>query len=159
MDEKMKKEFIQMLKDERGTDTGWAVILSMVGLLEKDGEFERLAELHKGMSEYGGQYMTEKEALKTVEEFVNYDGSRGAKWQPSVLFGAVESLGGKREERGKYNCWALYAVMNMMHSDYGGVLMTVAQGDTYARLCYSLTVARLLDRDRKWNVREYFGLM
>lgn len=158
MDEKMKQEFIQMLKDARGTPEEWAVIMEMVELLEDDDEFERLADMHKGMSEYGGQFLTEKESKRIVDGFINYDGSRGARWQPAMMFGAVESLGGRRDDKGKYNCWALYAVMNMMSSDYGGVISTIAQGDGYAKVCYMMAVAFLTDRDRRHGVRDYFGL-
>ena len=148
-----------MLKEARGTPEEWAVIMEMVDLLEDNDEFERLAELHKGMSEYNGQYLMEKEAKRIVDGFENYDGTRGAKWQPSTLFGAVESLGGKREVKGEYNCWALFAVMNMISSDYGGVISSVAQGDSYAKMCYMMAVALLQDRDKKFHVRRYYGLM
>lgn len=158
MDKKIKEEFIEMLKAARGTPQEWAIIMEMVDLLEDEDEFERMAEVHKGMAEYGGQYLTERESQQIVGNFTNYDGTRGGKWQPSILFGAVESLGGKRAEMGKYNCWALYAVMNMMSSDYGGVISTIAQGDEYAKVCYMMAVAFLTDRDRKHSVREYFGL-
>ena len=158
MDEMMKREFIEMLKEARETPEGWAVIMGMVELLKDDDEFERLAEMHKGMSEYGGQFLMEKESKKIVDGFINYDGSRGARWQPSTLFGAVEGLGGRKDEKGKYNCWALYAVMNMMSFDYGGVISTIAQGDGYAKVCYMMAVAFLTDRDRRHGVRDYFGL-
>lgn len=157
MDKELKREFMEMLEHERGTPTGWAVIISMVEMLEDDDELERLAEIHKGKQEYG-QYLTEEEAKRVVDGFRNYDGTRGAKWQPVVLFGAIESLGGKRSEMGKYNCWSLYAVMNMMSSDYGGVIMTLAQGDAYAKVCYMMAVAFLTDVDRKHDVREYFDI-
>ena len=158
MDEKMKKEFIQMLKDARGTDNEWAVIMAMVDLLEDDDEFERLAELHKGKSEYR-QFLTEHEAKKAVEGFINYDGSRGAKWpMPAMVWEAIERLGGRKAEEGKYNCWAMFALMNMMHSDYGGVLIQVAQGDMYAKAAYMMAVAWVDDPDRRWTIREYFGL-
>ena len=117
-----------------------------------------MAETYKGVSEYGGQFLTEKEAYKIVDAFQNSDGTRGPKWQPQVMFSAIENLGGKRAEHGKYNCWAMYAVMNMMHSDYGSVLSSYAQGEEYAKLCYMLAVARLTDKDRKETVREYFHL-
>lgn len=155
MDKEMKKEFLEMLEKERGTPIGWSIIMSMVGLLEEDDELERLAEIHKGVQDYG-QYLTEDEAKKVVEGFRNYDGSRGGKWRPEVLFSAVESLGGKRAEMGHYNCWALYAAMNMIHSDYGGVLITMVQGDAYAKACYMMAVAWLNDPDRKHDIRHYF---
>lgn len=158
MDAKMRDEFIAMLKDAQGTPQGWAVIMGMVDLLEDDEHFDRLAEIHKGVAEYG-HFLTEMEAREVVDGFVNYDGTRGGKWQPSVLFSAVENMGGRKCERGRYNEWALYAVMNMMHSDYGAALMQVAQGEVYARTCYSMAVAWFNDRDHKHDVREYFGLM
>ena len=117
MEEKMKQEFIQMLKEARGTPQEWAISMEMVELLEDDDDFERMAEIHKGMSEYGN-YLTEHEARKVVDGFIAYDGTRGGKWQHSVMFSAIESLGGKKCEWGKYNEWAMYAVMNMMHSDH-----------------------------------------
>lgn len=159
MEDKMKQEFIQMLKDARGTPEEWAVIMEMVELLDGDDEFERLAELHKGLSEYGGQYLSEKEARKIVDGFENYDGSRGARWQPSVMFGAIESLGGRKEEKGRYNCWAMYAVMNMMSSDYGGAISSFVQGDSYAKMCYMEAVAWFNDREKRNHVRRHFGLM
>jgi hypothetical protein len=157
MDKKMKEEFIQMLKDARGTPQEWSVIMAMVDMLEDDDEFEDMAEMYKGVAEYG-QFLSEKEAKKIVDGFRNYDGTRGAKWQPNVLFNAVELLGGKRAEMGKYNCWALYAVMNMMSSDYGGVIQTIAQGDTYAKVCYMMAVAWFTDPDKRHDVREYFDI-
>lgn len=157
MDEKMKQEFIQMLKDARGTPQEWSVIMAMVDMLEDEDEFEEMAELHKGIAEYG-QFLTEKEAKKIVDHFENFDGTRGAKWQPNVLFNAVESLGGKKSEPGKYNCWTMYVLMNMMHSDYGGVLMTVVQGEAYAKTAYMMSVAWVNDKDRPYSIRQYFGL-
>ena len=158
MDDRMKQEFVEMLKKERGTPQGWSVIMAMVDLLEDDAHFERMAEIHKGVAEYG-HYLTEQEARKVVDGFVCYDGTRGGKWQPSVLFSAIESMGGKKEEKGKFNEWAMYAVMNMMQSDYGGVIMQYAQGEGYAKVCYMMAVAWFNDRDHRHDVREYFGLM
>ena len=147
-----------MLKEARGTPQDWEVIMEMVDLLEEDDEFEHLAQVHKGVIEYGGEFLTEKEAYKIVDAFDNYDGSRGPKWQPQVLFTAVESLGGKRSEKGKYNCWALYAEMNMIHSDNGGVLKNYAQGEEYAKMIYQLALSNFNDRDRKHTIRQYFKL-
>lgn len=158
MEEKMKREFIQMLKEARGTDREWAVIMSMVEMLENDDEFERLAEIYKGKSEYR-QFLTEKEAKKAVDSFVNYDGTRGPKWpMPQVVFDVVAQLGGRKEEVGKYNCWSLFAVMNMMHSDYGRTLMPMAQGEQYAKLCYMMAVDWLTDADHRNDVREHYDL-
>ena len=48
--------------------------------------------------------------------------------------------------------------MNMMSSDYGGVIMTLAQGDAYAKVCYMMAVAFLTDVDRRHDVREYYDV-
>lgn len=158
MDEKMKQEFIQMLKEARGTPQEWSVIMAMVDMLEDEEEFEEMAELHKGIAEYG-QFLTEKEAKRIVDGFRNFDGTRGAKWgMPAQVWETVERLGGKKHDKGHYNCWALYTLMNMMHSDYGGVLQTLAQGDAYAKAAYLMSVAWIDDPDRRMNIREYFGL-
>jgi hypothetical protein len=158
MDEKMKQEFIQMLKDARGTPQEWSVIMAMVDMLEDDDEFEEMAILHKGIAEYK-EFLTEKEAKKIVDGFKNYDGSRGAKWtMPAVVWETIERLGGKKAEAGRYNCWTMFVLMNMIYSDYGGVLMTLAQGDTFAKAAYMMSLAWLDDPDRRMTIREYFEL-
>lgn len=158
MDKKVKDEFIQMLREARGTPQEWSVIMAMVDMLEDDGEFEEMAQLHKGIAEYG-QFLTEKEAKRIVEKFMNFDGTRGPKWAvPSMVWETIERLGGKKSEIGEYNCWTMYVLMNMMHSDYGGILMNVAQGDDYAKTCYMMAVAWVNDPDRRWSIREYFSL-
>lgn len=158
MDKNTKQEFIEMLKEARGTPQGWSVIMAMVDMLEDDDGFAEMAEIHKGIAEYG-QFLTEKEAKKIVDDFKNYDGTRGPKWSmPSQVWDTIERLGGKKAELGKYNCWSIFVLMNMMHSDYGGVLMTMAQGDAYAKAAYMMSVAWVNDPDRRWSIREYFGL-
>lgn len=158
MDEKMKQEFIQMLKEARGTPQEWSVIMAMVDMLEDDEEFEEMAELHKGIAEYGA-FLTEKEAKRIVDGFKNFDGSRGAKWaMPSVVWETIERLGGKKSEAGKYNCWSMYVLMNMIYSDYGGVLQTLASGDVFVKAIYLMSLAWLDDPDRRWSIREFFDL-
>ena len=51
---------------------------------------------------------------------------------------------------------ALYALMNMMHSDYGDAIQAVAQGDDYALTCYRMALSWMKDRDHPNDVREYF---
>lgn len=156
MENEMKRRFMEMIREEMGESHRLApVIASLVGMVEDDEMFGELYEIHEGMEEYG-QFLTEKEARKVVEGFVSYDGMRGAKWQPNVLFEAVERLGGHKAERGSHNCWALFALMNMMHSDYGGALSAHLQGDSYAKTCYLMSLAWMNDRDHANDVREYF---
>lgn len=158
MDKNTKQEFVDMLKEARGTPQEWDIIMEMVDMLEDEEEFEHMAQVYRGIAEYNGEFLTEKEAHRIVSEFINFDGTRGAKWQPEVLFSAVESLGGKRSEPGKYNCWALFVQMNRKHSDEGGVLASYAHDGEYAKLCYMLSVAVLTDRDKKETLRQYYRL-
>lgn len=151
-----KSKFMAMVHEKLGEDHELTpIIASLVGMVDHEDRFEELFDIYEGIEEYG-QYLTEKEAKQIVEGFVSYDGMRGAKWQPQTLFPAVESLGGEKSAKGKYNCWALYALMNMMHSDYGGALMEVAKGDAYALTCYRMALAWMTDRDHTNNVRDYF---
>lgn len=76
------------------------------------------------------------------------------------MFEKVEELGGNVEERPYYNKWALYAVMNMEHSDHGRVIGKWAEGNAekYAEACYEFAVSQLTDADRARFVRGYFDL-
>ena len=150
---------MEMVHDEIGEDHKLTpIIASLLTMVDDDERFNELFDIHEGIEEYG-QFLTEKEAKHIVDKMVGFDGSRGAKWPPQVLFPAVESLGGEKSAKGKYNCWALFVMMNAIHSDYGGVVMTLAQGnDEYAKVCYMMAVAKLTDKDRRWTIREYYGL-
>ena len=48
--------------------------------------------------------------------------------------------------------------MNMIYSDYGGVLQTLASGDVFVKAIYLMSLAWLDDPDRRWSIREYFDL-
>lgn len=158
MDDKMRKKFKDMIIERKNTPEGMAVIMSMAAMLEDDPRFEHLAELYDGMEQYGN-FMTEKEARKVVEGFVNYDGSRGGKW--TSIDGIAEEFrkfGGVPEERGHYNKWVMYVLLNNVHSDYGGVIMRMTDGRDYVKNCYMMALAKLDDKDRRESIREYFGL-
>ena len=43
MNKEMRKEFLDMLKEERNSETGWAIIMSMVSMVEEDGVSRRTA--------------------------------------------------------------------------------------------------------------------
>ena len=156
MMEGKKHKFMEMVHEEIGEDHKLTpIIASLVGMVDHEDRFEELFDIYEGIEEYG-QFVTEKEAKMIVDGFQNYDGSRGAKWPPQVLFSAVESLGGKKAEQGKYNCWTLYVLMNWMHSDYGGALMPELQGEAYALTCYRMALAWMNDRDADHDIREKF---
>ena len=105
-------------------------------------------------------YLSESEAKNIVKGFIHYDKSTGHKWSPDTMFEKVESLKGKIEEKPFYNKWALYATMNMEHSDHGNIINKWADGDSdkYAEICYELAVSQLTDVDRKEFVRSYFNI-
>lgn len=158
MDKDLKKRFIEMLKEERDSPTGWAIIMSMVSMVENDERMEYLAELHEGMHEFGN-YVTEKEAKKVVEGLVSFDGSRGQKWSMDTILDELHKVGGIPEEKHHYNKWLLYALMNKEYSDYGGVLqkLGVPQQDI-PKAIYMMALAKIDDKDRRESIREYFGL-
>lgn len=156
MDKMKRNKFMEMIHDEIGEDHKLSpIIASLLSMVDDDERFEELFDIHEGIEEYG-QFLTEKEARYAVDKMIAFDGSRGARWQPPVLFDAVTKLGGEKAVRGEYNCWALYVLMNMMHSDYGEALTHIVQGDEYALTCYRMALAWMNDRDRKNNVRAYF---
>jgi hypothetical protein len=156
MDKEKRSRFMDMIHDEIGEDHKLVpIIASLMGMVQDDSKFEELFEIHEGVEEYG-QYLTEREAKMIVDGMQNWDGSRGAKWTPPVLFNAVQLLGGEKAAKGKYNCWALYVLMNMMSSDYGDAIQEVAKGDDYALTCYRMSLSWMKDKDHRNNVREYF---
>lgn len=156
MDKEKKQRFMEMIREEIGEEHHLVpIIVALVDMVHDQEQFEELYDIHEGIEEYG-EFLTEKEARKVVDGFVNYDGTRGAKWPPQVLFTTVESLGGDKAVKGKYNCWSLYALMNWIHSDYGGALQTKLQGNDYALMAYLMAQAWMNDRDGDHDVREKF---
>lgn len=158
MDKEMKKKFVEMLKEERNSPTGMAVIMSMVSMLEDDPRFEYLAELYEGMDQYKN-FMTEKEAKKVVEGLVSYDGSRGQKWSMDAIVDELRKVGGVLEEKNHFNKWVLYVMMNNEYADYGGVLQKLGlpQQDI-PKAVYMMALAKIDDKDRRESIRENFGL-
>lgn len=156
MEKKKRDKFMEMIHEEIGEDHKLSpIIASLLGMVEDDERFEELYDIHEGIEEYG-QFLTEKEARQVTERMVAFDGMRGPKWQPHILFDVVPKLGGAKAVEGEYNCWALYTLMNAMHSDYGEAIMEVAKGDDYPLTCYRMALAWMNDRDHDNNVREYF---
>lgn len=156
MDSKKKQGFMDMIHKKLGPNHELVPIIAMLAsMAEEDDRFEDMFDVYQGVEEYG-QYLTEKEAKRIVSEFIAYDGTHGAKWSPEVLFKTVEDLGGEKSAPGKYNCWALYVLMNMMHSDYGGALSPSLSGNVYPLTCYRMALAWMKDKDNDNNVRDYF---
>lgn len=153
------KVFMEMLREKIGEHHEVMPILSkMVIMLEPMEEFDEMMEICTGMENYG-DFLTEREAENITENLVNYDKTKGPKWpRPEMLFETVRSVGGTVEEPRKYNRWVLFTAMNMIHADYGGVLMNMASGSEYAKLVYKMAIAFINDPDREKGVRSYFGL-
>lgn len=155
MGSELSKRFMNILNR---VETKYAcLILDM--FIDEIGEDRacEILELSEGMSKYKN-YLTENEAKRIVEGMVNYDGSKGAKWKPEDVKSAITNLGGKCEMEGEYNFWAMYATMEMKHSDEWGVLRNVVEPSKEAAVCYELAKASLLDKDGKFNVRKYFDV-
>jgi hypothetical protein len=153
------KAFVEMLREKIGEgNSAWPVIMKMTHMLEDNDAFEDMMEICQGVEEYR-EYLTETEAKELTSHLENYDKTNYPKWpNPQMLFDTVKSVGGEPEEKGKFNKWVLFFVMNMIHSDYGAVLSSMANGAEYAKLCYKMALAWLTDPDRKHTIRHMYGL-
>lgn len=153
------KEFIDMLRDKIGeNNSSWPVIMKMVHMLEDNESFEDMMEICQGVEDYK-EFLTESEAKELVAHLENYDKTNYPKWpNPQMLFDAVKNFGGEVDVKGHYNKWVLFYLMNMEHSDYGGVMSTIVNGAEYAKLCYKMALAWIADPDRKHTIRKMYGL-
>lgn len=151
-------ELIKRFDDSRVGDplTRKAFLLLVDSSMKSAAQFLDCVE---GMSTYNN-YVSEAEAVSTVEKLQNADGTTGAKWNPDTLFNKVQSLGGEIEHAPKYNKWALYLTMNAVSSDHSAFVQKYAEGDSdqYALMCYELAVDKLTDKDKPCLVRWYFNL-
>lgn len=107
-------------------------------------------------------YLTEEEAKHIVNSLVETVGEnahvRRYEWDYPTMKSAVESMGGKVSEEPYYNCWALWATMNMLYSDHSLTVSSFIQGNLKPKFFYRMAVDKLKDPDRTHFVREYFGL-
>lgn len=106
-------------------------------------------------------YLSEDEAEQIVDSLVEKHGDVEMKrheWDYKTLKGAVESLGGMVSLSPYYNCWSLYATMNMLFSDHTDTVNMFIQPNLRTKFYYHMAVDKLKDPDRPHFVREYFKL-
>lgn len=151
----LSKKFMSIIKmvDEK---SGCRLLQALIDEIGEERSYEIL-DLAEGMMHFKN-YVSEKEAKQIVDNMINFDGSKGAKWTPEDVKAAISTLGGKCEINGEYNFWALYVTMEMKHSDEWGVLRNLIDPAKEAAICYELAKAQLLDKDGIYNVRTYFSL-
>lgn len=109
-------------------------------------------------------YLSEKEAMNIGKRITNQDGSKGFHWNRETFAKAVESLGGKLEEKPSYNDLALWVTANMIYSDHAKSIAedmgykspSEVPAEKMAKSCYSKAIEMLKDPDGGFNIRKYF---
>lgn len=109
-------------------------------------------------------YLSEKEAMNIGKRIVNQDGTKGFHWTHDVFTKAVDSLGGKTEEKPYYNSYALCVTANMIYSDHAQSIAMDLGYNTPAEVpnekmalsCYRKAVEMLKDGDGGFRIRKYF---
>lgn len=132
--------------------------------------FGILAEAHPELAEKWvrrleasrwNNYLTEEEASEIVHSLLEKQGDsyvQRYEWDFPAMKNAIESIGGKISEEPYYNCWALWATMNMIYSDHSDTINSFIQPNIRIKFYYKLAIDKLKDFDRPRFVREYFGL-
>ena len=121
---------------------------------------EEFVECFEGTLKYNN-YLSKYETEHILSEFINEDGTRGAKLANyDEFFKVVEDINGKKEHEPYYNKWALYVTANKFASDHYTVLIKWAGNDRFKFIeaCYDLAVTQLKDKDKANWVRWYFGI-
>lgn len=105
---------------------------------------------------YWNNFLSRSEAEEIVTALVNQDGTRGAHWSYDVFRSAVTALGGKMSDEPYYNCYALWAVANMLYSDHAKSASEYVPKEDMPKYFYMQALEKLKDRDRTHFVRDYF---
>ena len=103
-------------------------------------------------------YLSKVEAEAIVSKFVNADGTIGAHWSYDTMRSAVESLGAVMSEEPFFNCWALWATMNMLYSDHAKSVNDFVPKEEQVKFYYAQAIEKLKDADRPHFIREYFEI-
>lgn len=103
-------------------------------------------------------YLSKAEAEAIVSKFINADGTIGAHWSYDTMRSAVESLGAVMSEEPFFNCWALWATMNMLYSDHAKSVNDFVPKEEQVKFYYAQAIEKLKDADRPHFIREYFEI-
>lgn len=111
-------------------------------------------------------YLSKHEADEIAAKLINQNGRIGAHWGYETFKNAVESLGGKIQEKPFYNCYALWVTANMIYSDHaqsvaedmGMTSPEAVPNEKMALSMYKKAVEQLKDVDRPKFIREYFDV-
>jgi len=105
-------------------------------------------------------YVTAKEADAVVSQM-----DPKPMWSRAVWDGTMQSMGLSKSSEPFYNEDALYLTMAMICSDSGETLKdllhiedTKAPSEALFRAIYRLALNKLRDKDKVFNIRNYFGL-
>lgn len=109
-------------------------------------------------------YLSDKEAMNIGKRLTNQDGTKGFHWNHDVFTKAVESLGGKVEDKPYYNSYALCVTANMVYSDHAYSIAAdmgykdakEVPNEKMALSCYRKAVEKLKDIDGGFRARKYF---
>ena len=106
-------------------------------------------------------FLSEKEAEEIVDLLEEKQGDSVVtrhEWDYEEWKSAIESIGGKVSDKPYYNCYALWAVMNMLYSDHASTINMFVQPPMRLKMYYHLALDKLMDADRPKFVRDYFHL-
>ena len=99
------------------------------------------------------QYLTKREAEKITSEM-----DPKAPWSFDQWKAVMEQHGYALEKDPCYNRYALWVVMDMVMSDSSETISKYVAADKQFDYVYEEAVNRLTDKDKRFNVRGYFGL-
>lgn len=103
-------------------------------------------------------YLSKQEAEEVTARLVNQNGMKGPHWGYETFKNAVESVGGAMSEKPYYNCYALWAVANMLYSDHYDSARKYVPESEMPKYFYTSAIEKLKDADKPKFVRWYFDL-
>ena len=103
-------------------------------------------------------YLSKQEAEEVTARLVNQNGMKGPHWGYETFKNAVESDGGAMSEKPYYNCYALWAVANMLYSDHYDSAKKYVPESEMPKYFYTSAIEKSKDADKPKFVRWYFDL-